>query len=109
MLITADDFSKVHDLLVAFSVRDIQVANALFKWLQFNSVSIERFDQFMVVWSEINRLKTVGYFKAPVTAEDSRHIKQIERSIENKNVRSFVRKMRWNVTDAAPAQMRRRN
>ena len=90
---------KVGNLLVAFSVRDIQVANNILSWLNQSGVSAGEFQNYVRGWTEINKLHSLGYFtetKDPV--DDSVRARALERNILDRDLRRYVRKMRLNTT-----------
>lgn len=93
------DRDKINSLLVAFSVRDIQVANTILSWLYQNGVSAVEFQTYVRGWMEVNRLHTLGYFTTTKDhVGDSVRARELERKISDRDVRRYVRKMRLNNT-----------
>jgi hypothetical protein len=89
---------KIQRLLIPFSTRDIQVANTIIGWLETNAVPSKDFREYMVIWFEINRLQSQGYFNHYTDAKGAKYVRELERTIEDKGVRRYIRKMRLNTT-----------
>ena len=90
--------ARVHHLLAAFSVRDIQVASTLVGWLDQNGVTASRFRGYVQTWFEINQLQTKGYFNHTDTPESGKYVKSLERAIQDPVVRRYARNMRLATT-----------
>jgi hypothetical protein len=95
---TIDLWDRIQTLLVAFSVRDIQVANTLVGWLSQNDITADQFQNYVTTWTEINRLHAVGYFAPVKTVEEAKRVRAIEKLIADPYVRRYVRRMRIGVT-----------
>jgi hypothetical protein len=93
-----DENARIHHLLEAFSLRDIQVANTLVSWLYQNGVTSRRFQDYVQMWFEINQLQLKGYFDRVDTAEKNKYVRSLERAIQDLVLRRYVRNMRLATT-----------
>ena len=96
-LLDMDTFAKMSQVTAAFSTRDLQVAQTIHYWLQYNGLSVETVPLFILTREFYTALSSMSYFSPSPSIEHAKVLKRFESSLPKKT-RIQLRKVRLKYT-----------